>query len=399
MLSLPTASARPFPLPWYSGGGPGWGQEAPISRGTRTLIVPRNASGGNNFDYNHAAINAPSPGTPEEGWGEGDFEHQLRSTFQITPSLPRSSGKRGTLLELLTLLVSSIIALGIAGCTIHPPGESDERTAASALGKPYEKPPEAREIPALPENPTADQLVQYALLNNADLEQRYWIWRSAVEQIPQDGSQTTTPNIAGGTTITDGRTNWRSSTLALGNDPMTDIKWPGKLDAAAREALENARAAGQRFLRAKYDLRGKVISAYDEYALNSQLIRLEQSNEQLLEITATTTAARSRTGSAGQQDTLKADNELDLSRNSIAQMRSQLPGQQALLNALLDRPPGAPCQRRPSDRRRARSHTRMKRLSSWLRNTTRSWPPSPMRSTVGPMGFAWRSSNISPISI
>jgi outer membrane protein TolC len=209
-------------------------------------------------------------------------------------------------------------------------------------GKPFEKQIDAREIPPLPANPTPDQLVQYALLSNAELEQHYWEWRSAIEQIPQDGSQTTTLNITGGTTVTNGHASWQSSTLGLSNDPMTDIKWPGKLDAAAKLALENARAAGRRFIKAKFELRNKVLSAYYDYALTAELIRLEQSNQQLLQTTATVTEARNSAGSAGQQDVLKASNEVDMSRNDIADMESQLPGQRAMLNALLSRPVDAP---------------------------------------------------------
>jgi cobalt-zinc-cadmium efflux system outer membrane protein len=233
------------------------------------------------------------------------------------------------------------IVTGLAGCTVHPPGEAGERAAAFRSGKSFERRFEVREVPALPANPTPDQLVEFALLNNAGLEQQYWTWRAAIEQIPQDGTQTTTLNIAAGTNITNGRASWGSSTVALSNDPMTDIKWPGKLDTAAKQTLETARAAGRRFLKAKYDIRNKVLSAYYDYALSAALIRLEESSERLLEITANTTAARNRSGAAGQQDVMKANNELDLARNDIAIMRSQLPGQRASINALLNRPPDA----------------------------------------------------------
>jgi len=234
-----------------------------------------------------------------------------------------------------------LVAVGLAACTIHPLGEKQQREAAAQAGKPFEKRIEERQLPALPDNPTADQLVQYALLNNAELEQRYWEWRSAIEQIPQDGTQTTTLNVSAGTSITRGHASWGSSTVALSNDPMTDIKWPGKLDAAAKQTLENAKAAGQRFIKAKYDLRNKVLSAYFDYALNAELIRLEQSNEQLLQTTATVTEARNRAGSSGQQDVLRARNEADLSANEIANMQSQLPSQRAAVNALLSRPADA----------------------------------------------------------
>jgi hypothetical protein len=49
-----------------------------------------------------------------------------------------------------------------------------------------------------------------------------------------------------------------------------------------------------------------VLSAYYDYALNAQLIRLEQSNQQLLRTTAAVTEVQNRAGSAGQQDVLKA---------------------------------------------------------------------------------------------
>lgn len=254
---------------------------------------------------------------------------------------------RFTSIRRLTLVASLI---GLAGCTVHPPGEREERDAAMQAGKPFEKRIEARQIPPLAENPTPDQIVEYALLSNAELEQHYWEWRSAIEQIPQDATQTTTLNLAAGTTITNGHASWGSSTVALSNDPMTDIKWPGKLDAAARQTLENARAAGQRFLKAKYDLRNKVLSAYYDYALNAELIRLEQSNQQLLRMTATVTEARNRAGSSAQQDLLKANNQVDMSGNDIANMQSQLRSQRAAINAILSRPAECSCPCQPSYR-------------------------------------------------
>jgi outer membrane protein, heavy metal efflux system len=234
------------------------------------------------------------------------------------------------------------LLVGLAGCTVHPPGEFEERAAAVQMGKPFEERIEVRQLPSLPANPTSDQLVEYALLSNAELEQHYWEWRSAIEQIPQDATQATTLNVAAGTSITNGHTSWGSSTVSLSNDPMTDIKWPGKLDAAGKQALENARAGGRRFFKAKYDLRYKVLKAYYDYALNAELIRLEQSNQRLLRTIAMVAETRNRAGRSGQQDVLKSSNEAEVSGNDIANMRSLLPSQRAAINALLGRPADAP---------------------------------------------------------
>lgn len=230
-----------------------------------------------------------------------------------------------------------LFVAGSSGCTIHPQGEREERNAAMQAGEPFQKPLDQRQAPSLPANPTPDDLVRYALLTNADLEQRYWDWRSAIEQIPQDGTQPTNLAISASTTLNNGNFARDRTTLAAMNDPMADIVWPEKLSIAAKRALENARAAGQRFQKAKFDLRNKVLVAYYDYALSAELIRLEETNADLLQTTAMVVEARNRAGTAGQQDVLKAQNELDLSRNDIANMKSQLPALRAAINALLGR--------------------------------------------------------------
>jgi hypothetical protein len=78
--------------------------------------------------------------------------------------------------------VTVVLLVGLAGCTIHPPGEREERATAVQMGKPFEKPIEVRQIPPLPANPTSDQLVDYALLSNAELEQHYWEYRVSAQQ-------------------------------------------------------------------------------------------------------------------------------------------------------------------------------------------------------------------------
>lgn len=242
----------------------------------------------------------------------------------------------------LKYFFAAISALMLAGCTVHPPGEQAERQAALRAGAPFTKPVEQRQVPPLLSNPTPDDLVRRALLTSPDLEQRYWEWRSAIEQIPQDGTQATNLAVFGSTSVTRGRMSFDTTTLSLGNDPMADILLPTKLSAAAQRALENARAAGSRFRKAQFELRGKVLSAYADYSLTAELIRLEQSNAQLLQSTVLAVEARNEAGAAGQQELLKSRNELDLSRNEIASMLAELPAQRATLNALLDRPPHAP---------------------------------------------------------
>ena len=237
------------------------------------------------------------------------------------------------------IIAASLLLIG--GCTVHPPGEQAERRAALDAGKPFNKPAGERLPPSLPAVPTPDDLVRYALLTNTDLEQRYWEWRSAIEQIPQDGTQPTNLALSAGTTLNNGRLSRDRTTLAAFNDPMADIVWPEKISVAANRALENARAAGLRFRKAQFDLRNRVLAAWADYALDAELIRLEQANAELLQTTAMVVEARNRAGAAGQQDLLKAQSELDLSRNDIAAIQAQLPARRAAINALLSRDAGA----------------------------------------------------------
>lgn len=240
------------------------------------------------------------------------------------------------------LACSMAIAIGLTGCTAHPQGERAERRAALDAGAPFIKPAGERDVAPLPDDPSPDDLVEHALLTNPDLEQKYWEWRAAIEQIPLDGTQPTNLVLFAGVPITNGSTAFNRTSATAANDPMADILWPDKPTTAARRALEAARAAGLRFARARYELRAKVLDGYYDYALAAALIRLEQETAQLLQAIATSAEGRNRAGNAGQQDLLKARNEVDLSANDVANMRAQLPALRAALNALLDRPPAAP---------------------------------------------------------
>src|SRR5580692_8772981 len=166
-------------------------------------------------------------------------------------------------LGLGAMAIASIAAL--SGCTVHPRGEATQRAAAVEVGKPFEKLFEQRQLPVLNSDATPEELVRYALLTNGQVEQRYWEWRAAIEQIPQDGTTKTTPTSTLSSMINSGQTAWDTTTLGIGNDPMADIEGPGKLPVAARRALELARAAGIRFEKAKFDVRNNVLTAYYDY--------------------------------------------------------------------------------------------------------------------------------------
>jgi cobalt-zinc-cadmium efflux system outer membrane protein len=237
------------------------------------------------------------------------------------------------------LCLSAVLAL--SGCTVHPRGEQEERSAAISEGEKLLSVNSNAEMVTLSDVPTSDELVRYALATNGEVEKAYWEWRSSIEQIPQDGTQASNLALFAGTSITDGKTSLETTTLGAGNDPMADIVLPSKLSAAAKRSLENARAAGQRFRKTQFEVRAKVLTAYTEYIATGEQNRLRENDTRLLETAVTFAEAQSQSGSGGQRELLKARNDLDLFRSEIESARSILTYQQAELNALLGRKPAA----------------------------------------------------------
>jgi outer membrane protein TolC len=233
-----------------------------------------------------------------------------------------------------------VLAMGLAGgCALRPSGESDERERARQAGTAYE---EKSEPPALPEKPSAEDYLAAAFLSNAALEARYWEWRAALERIPQDSSF---PNAAvsfGYMFSRDMMKSWDRTTLGVSNDPMTNIPFPTKLATAGRAALENARVAGERFREAKFLLQKDVLWAYYNLALLAESIRIQTETVSLLRQVVSQAEVRVRTGTATQQDLLKAQTEVDLAENDLRSQESRAKGQVAKMNAFLGRPAEAP---------------------------------------------------------
>ena len=251
------------------------------------------------------------------------------------------------------LFAAALLTVAVSGCTVHPDGERQERQRADADGTPYHEPADHRTLPTLSADPTPDALVRYALLASPDLEQHYWEWRSAIEQIPQDGTEPTNLVVYAGVPVTRGSTAFNRTTVTVANDPMADIVWPSKLSAAATRALENARAAGFRFQQAKYDLRQRVLNAYYDYALAAELLRLQQADVALLRTTALMAEAGLQSGKSSQSEALRARDEVELASNQVTAGQAHLTGFQAALNGLLGRDPSTPLQppvRLPDDR-------------------------------------------------
>jgi outer membrane protein TolC len=106
-------------------------------------------------------------------------------------------------------------------------------------------------------------------------------------------------------------------------------------------ATAEAQAAGRRFEAAKFDLQKRVLTAWLDYALLAERVRIAETNLSLLNLVHESAASRVRAGGT-QQDLLKADLRVRMAENELGPMRSKLPQMRTMLNAMLGRAVDAP---------------------------------------------------------
>jgi outer membrane protein TolC len=234
------------------------------------------------------------------------------------------------------LLAGLLLAvLATTSCALHPRGEREERERAHLA---YQK----HEPAALAADASIKDILEYAYAANADLEKLYWDWIVALEAIPQEASPGTNLAISFESMFEEGKTSLRQTTLGVGNDPMGNLPWPGKLTTAGRRSLEMARAAGRRFDGGKLALRTRVLAAYYDFALLGESIRIKETEVSILEIASETAGAGLRTGTASSEEVLRTRTDRDLAANEVETLKSRVSGQVAAINALLGRDSYAP---------------------------------------------------------
>jgi len=240
-------------------------------------------------------------------------------------------------------LALSSLLLALPGCVLAPRDFAAEKERAAAAGAPYQRPFEERALPELPENPTWRDVLQRAFLASGDLEAAYFEWKAALERVNiAAGYPNTNVSIGYEYLFSPGNMKaWDRTTLSVGFDPMQNLSFPTKVLAAGRVALDDARAAGKRFEAAKFDLQRRVLTAYVDYALTAERIRIHHGHAHLLRLAAESARTRVHTG-AMQQEVLAADVAHELGDDEVKRMEAELPRMRAMLNALMARPADAP---------------------------------------------------------
>jgi outer membrane protein TolC len=243
----------------------------------------------------------------------------------------------------LALFSATAAAVLFSGCVLAPKEAKHEEAAMQGAGQPYRKPFERRALPELPTEPDWRDILHRAFLANGDLEAAYFEWAAALSRIQQAGAYPNTPISLGFEYTFSGENlkSWDRTTVTVAPDAMENLSFPTKVYQAAKVALDDARAAGERFRAAKFDLQRKVLDEYLEYALLAEKARIQRENAALLRLVFDTAHFRVEAG-APQQDVLRAEIAYRLAENELRTTESGLPQRRAVLNAMLARVPDAP---------------------------------------------------------
>ena len=237
----------------------------------------------------------------------------------------------------LVLVVGSLVG----GCVLAPREAKTERSALRTAAAPYSQPFEKRQLPDLPERPQWRDVLRRALLASGELEAAYFEWAAAVARIDQAGGYPNTAlSLEFEQMIDGGSTLGSDTTVTIGPDPMQSLAFPPKVYQAGKVATDDARAAGKRFQAKKLDVQRQVLSAWVDYALLAERLRIQQQNLALLKLINDTAVARVQAG-AQQQDLLRAEVEYRRAENELQGMEAEQPQMRAMLNAMLGRAPDA----------------------------------------------------------
>jgi outer membrane protein TolC len=242
--------------------------------------------------------------------------------------------------------VRAALAAGIAlsgGCALVPRGTDQERQKLEALSGRYEPPLEQRQLPELPEQPAWQDVLRRTMLANGDLEAAWFDWKAALERVAI-ASGWPNSNVAFGYAYQfsgEDLSTFDRMTFSAGFDAMENLAFPAKTAQAGEIALDQARAAGERFRASKFALQERVLSAWAEYALAAEKVRIYGRNLGLVDRLLDTARGRVQAGGM-QHDLLRAEVEQRRAQDALRVAEADLAARRAMLNGLMARPPQAP---------------------------------------------------------
>lgn len=192
-----------------------------------------------------------------------------------------------------------------------------------------------REQIELTENPTLEDYLAYAEMNNPGLRAAYYVWTSRLEAVGRV-SGLPDPILSFGYFGEEVQTRVGPQERRLGL--RQKIPWPGTLGLRGEAMFEASQAAFQNYGAVRLRLHYDVKRAYYEYYLLGREIQIMQENVELLKYWESVARIKYQAGIAKHPDVIKAQVELGTLDDRLATLEQKREPVIAKLRAALDLP-------------------------------------------------------------
>lgn len=225
----------------------------------------------------------------------------------------------------------------LVGCR-EPAGYREDARSAAAAGEAYALPRGERELPAIPDSPTPDDLLQYAFRANAALEAGYHRWHEALARVSL-ASAWEAPRLSFGYLTSSGEMRaWDRTTLEVSQG----IPLAGRRAVRSRQAMARLSSARHQFEGMKFRIQMRILSGAARYAYLGEAIDLAREDLRLAEESVTLVATRLSTGMGTQADLSGARWMEEEARNELRMLEARSEAARADLNSLLGRDASLP---------------------------------------------------------
>ena len=238
----------------------------------------------------------------------------------------------------LAALVAFAFVAGCAPPSVRTALDTIERMDRGAYGAIGAASHRGIELPKLANDPTLEDYLKYAAVNNPGLRAAFEKWRAALERVPQV-TALPEPKLMFGYFIERVETRVGPQRYRVGVSQM--FPWFGKLSLRGDVALAEAKAAYERAEAVRLKLVLDVQDPYYELYYLGQAIAITKENMELLKYIETVARARYRTGAGDYSHVVRVQVELGKLDDQLRTLVDLKVPIVAKLNAALNRPSSA----------------------------------------------------------
>lgn len=224
------------------------------------------------------------------------------------------------------------------GMGYHIVGEGDEEPRSALRAS------SAATLPELGATSTADDFIQYALLNNPAVEAAYQRWRAKAERIAQVGVLPD-PRVNFGYFAEEVETRVGPQEARVGL--QQNFPWPGLLGGREDAAAHASRASWRRLEATRLAVAEHVVVALYDLAYLDRTIAITQENFELLQSFEDVIRSRYRVGTGSHPELIRVQVSLGQLEDRLAQLLAMRPSYVADINAALNRASLTPIPRVP----------------------------------------------------